>query len=187
MHEWRRSYARSGKSTGLVYSTELSRVALNPASHQCSVVVDIAIWTPRYSCPLPYRVEEDAEPATLISRGIQILIVLRRELVVCEERDRVTWTFLIRLHTRRKDLDRYIGIIPKFHRQDITCEMPGRRRDQCSSAQRGPRRSGSFEHFPVPPPVAYQPALFQHETLALLSLPTLGQTCADLASCAPRC
>src|SRR5882757_9011239 len=105
MHEWRRSYTRSGKSTGLVYDTELSRIALNPASHQGSVVVDITIWTPRYSCPLPYRVEEDAEPATLIPGGIQILIVLRGELVICEDCNRMTWTFLIELDAGWKDMD----------------------------------------------------------------------------------
>src|SRR6185312_8146145 len=66
-HKWRRGYASSGESTGLVYGTELSRIALNPAPHQRSVVVDITIWTPCYSRPLPYRVEEDTESATLIS------------------------------------------------------------------------------------------------------------------------
>src|SRR5258707_9205580 len=94
VREWCRSHAPSGKSTGLVYGTELSRIALNPASHQRSVVVDITIWTPRYSCPLPHRVEEDAESTTRISGGIQILIVLRGELVVCKKCNRVTWTFL---------------------------------------------------------------------------------------------
>src|SRR6266446_8216070 len=93
VREWRRSYARSGKSTGLVYRTDLSCKALNPASHQRSVVVDITIWTPRYSCPLPYRVEKDAESATLISGRIEILVVPRGELVVREERNRVTRTF----------------------------------------------------------------------------------------------
>jgi hypothetical protein len=105
MHEWRRSYARGVKSPGLVYSTELSRIALNPTSHQRSVVVDIAIGTPRYSCPLPYRVEEDTESATLISGGIQIFIVLRGELVVCEECNRASWTFRIKLDTGWKDMD----------------------------------------------------------------------------------
>jgi hypothetical protein len=75
-----RSYARSGKRTSLVYRSDLTRKALNPTSHQSSVVVDITIWTPRYSCPLPYRIEEDAKSATLISGRIQILIVLRGEL-----------------------------------------------------------------------------------------------------------
>src|SRR5216683_1782790 len=103
--ERRGGRTRGGKRTGLVYSTELSRIALNPASHQCSVVVDIAIRTPRYSCSLPYRVEEDAEPATLISGRIQILIVLRSELVVCEERNRVTRTFLIKLDAGWKDMN----------------------------------------------------------------------------------
>src|SRR5258708_13186320 len=85
VREWCRSHAPSGKRTGLVYGTELSRIALNPASHQRSVVVDVTIWTPCYSCPLPYRVEEDAEPATLISGRIEILIVPRGELVVGEK------------------------------------------------------------------------------------------------------
>jgi hypothetical protein len=88
-----------------VYSTELSRIALNPASHQRGVVVDITIWTPRYSCPVPYRVEEDAESATLISGRIKVLVVLRGELVVCEECDRVAWTFLVKLDTRRERMD----------------------------------------------------------------------------------
>jgi hypothetical protein len=70
-----------------VDGAELSWIALDPTSHQGSVVVDIAIWTPRYSCALPHRVEEDAKSATLVSGGIQILITLRGELVVCEERD----------------------------------------------------------------------------------------------------
>src|SRR5260370_16604460 len=49
VREWRRSRARGGKGAGLVDSTEFSRIALNPASHQRSVVVDITIWTPGYS------------------------------------------------------------------------------------------------------------------------------------------
>src|ERR1700730_10444324 len=150
VREWRGSRALGGKSAGLVYSTEFSWITLNPASHQGSVVIGITIWTPRYSCPLPHRVEKDTEPATLISGRIEILIVLRGELVVCEECNRVTWTFPIKLDTRRKSMDRHIGIIPKLHRQDVPCEMPGGRRDQCSSAPRGPRRSESFQHFLVP-------------------------------------
>jgi hypothetical protein len=88
-----------------VYGTELSRIALNPASDQRSVVVDIAVWTPRYACPLPYRVEEDTEPATLISGRIQMLIVLSSELIIREECDRVTWTFIVKLDTGWKDMD----------------------------------------------------------------------------------
>src|SRR5882672_9244677 len=105
VREWRRSRARGGKGAGLVYSTEFSRITLDPASHQRSVVVDIAIWTPCYSRPLPHRVEEDAESATLISGRIEILIVLRGELVVCEERNRVAWTFPVKLDTPWKDMD----------------------------------------------------------------------------------
>ena len=105
MRELRRSRARGGKSAGLVYSTEFFWITLDPASHQRSVVVGITIWTPSYSCPLPYRVEEDAESATLISGRIEILIVLRGELVVCEECNGVTWTFRIKLDTRRKGID----------------------------------------------------------------------------------
>src|SRR5260370_28822374 len=105
VREWRRSRARGGKGAGLVHSTEFSWVTLDPASHQGSVVIGITIWTPRYSCPLPHRVEKDAGSATLISGRIEILIVLRGELVVCEERNRVAWTFLIKLDTRRKGLD----------------------------------------------------------------------------------
>src|SRR5882724_8928536 len=134
MHEWRRSGTRGGVSTGLVYRPELSWIALNPAPHQRGVVVDIAIWTPRYSCALPNRVEKDAESATLISGRIEILIVLRGELVICEKCNRVAWMFLIKLDPRRKGMERYIGIIPKLHCQDVTRKMPGRRRDQCSSA-----------------------------------------------------
>jgi hypothetical protein len=85
-----------------------------------------------------------------------MLIVLRGELIVCKECNGVAWTFLIKLHTRRKNLDRYIRIIPKLHRQDVTREMPRWRRDQCSNAEGGPRGSESFEHFLIPPPVAYQ-------------------------------
>jgi hypothetical protein len=88
-----------------VHRADLSRKALNPASHQRSIIVDITIWTPRYSCPLPYRVEEDAESATLISGRIQILIVLRGELIIREERNRVTWTFLVKFDTGRKNMD----------------------------------------------------------------------------------
>jgi hypothetical protein len=134
LREWRRSYARGGKRTGLVYSSEFSRITLDPASHQSSVVVDITIWTPRYSFPLPDRVEEDAESAALISGRIEMLVVLRGELIIREECDRVTRAFLIKLDTVWEDMDRYIGIIPKFHRQDVTCEMPGGRRDQCCGA-----------------------------------------------------
>jgi hypothetical protein len=79
----------------------------NPGSSLSSTQrrVDITIWTPRYSCPLPYRVEEDAESATLISGRIQILIVLRGELIIREERNRVTWTFLVKFDTGRKNMD----------------------------------------------------------------------------------
>jgi hypothetical protein len=62
----------------------------------------------------------------------------------------VAWTSLIKLDARRKGIDGQIGIIPKLHRQNVTCEMPGWRRDQRSSAQWRPRRSESFEHFLVP-------------------------------------
>jgi hypothetical protein len=88
-----------------VHNTEFSRITLDPASHQRSVVVDITIWTPRYSYSLPHCIEEDAKSATLISGRIQILIVLRGELVVCEECNRVTRTFLIELDTGWKDMD----------------------------------------------------------------------------------
>src|SRR6266851_8759224 len=159
MHEWRRGRTRGGKRTGLVYSTELSRIALNPASHQRRVVVDIAIRTPRYSCSLPYRIEEDAESATLIPGRIQIFIVLRGELVVREECNRMTWTFLVKLDAGWEDMNRYIGIIPELYRQNVACEMPGWRRHQCSSAQRGSRGSESFQHFSSPPPVAYRPRI----------------------------
>ncbi len=158
MHEWRRSYARGGKGTGLVYRTELSRIALNPTSHQRCIVVDITIWTPRYSCPLPYCVEENAESATLISGRIQMLIVLRSELVVGEECNRVAWTFLIKLDARRKGMDRNIGIIPKLHRQNVTREVPRWRRHQCSSALRGPRGSESFQHLLVPTTISLSAA-----------------------------
>src|SRR5450631_4034807 len=158
MREWCRSGARRGKCAGLVYGTEFSWIALDPASHQGSVVIGITIWTPRYPCALPHRVEEDGELTTLIPSGVEILIVLRGELVVRKERNRVTWTFFIKLDTRRKGMS-YIGIIPKFHRQDVTCEMPRGRRDQCSSAQRGPRHGESFQHFSSPPPVPYQPRI----------------------------
>src|SRR5882757_9418856 len=184
MHEWRRSGTRGGVSTGLVYRPELSWIALNPAPHQRSIIVDIAIGTPRYSCPLPDRVEQDAEPATLIPGRIQILIVLRRELVVSEERDGVTWTFPVKLDTGWKDMDRYIGIVPEFHRQDIAREMPGRRRDQGGNAQRGSRRSESLQHLSSPPPVTYRRTVFQHDMLVLVSFPTLGQTCDGLVVCA---
>src|SRR5229473_1451008 len=105
VREWRRSRARGGKGAGLVHSTEFSRITLDPTSHQRSVVVDITIWTPRYSCPLPYRVEEDAESARLISGRIEILVVLRGELVVREQRNRVASRILIKLHTCREGMD----------------------------------------------------------------------------------
>src|ERR1700692_1507328 len=125
MHEWRRSYARGGKSTGLVNNTELSRITLDPASHQGSVIIGITIWTPCYSRSLPRRVEEDTEPATLISGRIELRVVLRCELIVCEERNRVARASLIKLDARRKGIDGQIGIIPKLHRQNVTCKMPG--------------------------------------------------------------
>ena len=105
MREWRGSRALGGKCAGLVYGTEFSWIALNPASHQRSVVVDIAVWTPRYSCPLPYRVKEDAESTALISGRIEMLVVLRGELIIREECNRVAWTFLIELDARRKGMD----------------------------------------------------------------------------------
>jgi hypothetical protein len=67
-----------------VYGGEFSWIALDPASHQGGIVIDITIWTPRYSLPFPRRVEENAEPAALISGRIEILVVLRGELIVCE-------------------------------------------------------------------------------------------------------
>jgi hypothetical protein len=88
-----------------VYCAELSGIALNPASHQRRVVVDIAIWTPRYSCSLPHRVEEDAESATLISGRIEMFVVLRGELIFREQCNGVAWTFLIELDARRKGMD----------------------------------------------------------------------------------
>src|SRR6202048_1547194 len=105
VREWRGSRALGGKSAGLVYSTEFSWITLNPASHQGSVVIGITIWTPRYSCSLPNRVEKDAESSTLISGRIEMLIILRGELVVCEKCNRVARTFLIKLDTRRKSMD----------------------------------------------------------------------------------
>jgi hypothetical protein len=54
-----------------------------------------------------------------------MLIVLRGELIVREDCNRMASTFLIELHTRRKDLDRYIGIIPEFHREHVSREVPG--------------------------------------------------------------
>src|SRR5260221_4797317 len=150
VREWRGSRTLGGKRAVLVYSTEFSWMTLNPASHQGSVVIGVTIWTPGYSRPLPHRVEEDAEPATLISGRVEILVVLRGELVVGEECNRVAWTFLIKLDTRWKGMDRYIGIISKLHSQNYTRGMPGWRRHQCSSAQRGPRGSETFEHFPRP-------------------------------------
>jgi hypothetical protein len=80
---------------------------------------------------LPHRVEEDAKPATLISGRIEILVILRRELVICEQCNRVAWIFLVKLDARREAIDRYIGIIPELYRENVTCEMPGGRRDQC--------------------------------------------------------
>ena len=79
-----------------------------------------------------------------------MLIVLRSELVVGEECNRVAWTFLIKLDARRKGMDRNIGIIPKLHRQNVTREVPRWRRDKGSSAHGGPRSSESFQHFVVP-------------------------------------
>jgi hypothetical protein len=95
----------------------------------------------------------------LISGRIEILVVLRGELIVCEECNRVAWTLLIKLDARREGMDRYIGIIPELYRENVTCEMPRGRRNQCGSAQRGPRRSESFQHFSSPPPVAYKPRI----------------------------
>src|SRR5882672_11166991 len=85
-----------------------------------------------------------------------MLIVLRGELIVCKECNGVAWTFLIKLYTPRKDLDRYIRIIPKLHRQHVACEMPGWQWDQCSNAEGRPRRSETFQHFSIPPPVRYR-------------------------------
>src|ERR1700730_12091119 len=105
VRELRRSRTRGGKGAGLVYGTKFFWVTLDPASHQGSVVIGIAIWTPRYSCPLPHRVEKDAESATLISGRIEILIVLRGELVACEKCNGVAWTVLIKLDARWKGMD----------------------------------------------------------------------------------
>ena len=55
-----------------------------------------------------------------------MLIVLRGELVVCEECNRVTWTFLIKLDTRRKDMGRYVGVIPE-EIENRECPLPHRK------------------------------------------------------------
>jgi len=72
LHEWRRSHARSGKRSGLMHSNRtFSDTCIRPLINARRV--DIAIWTPRYSCPLPYRVEEDTRPAhDIVSIGSQI-------------------------------------------------------------------------------------------------------------------
>jgi hypothetical protein len=88
-----------------VHSTELSRITLDPASHQGGVVIGIAIWTPCYSRALPHRVEEDAEPATLISGRIEILVILCGELIVGEKSNGAAWAFLVKLDAGRKDVD----------------------------------------------------------------------------------
>jgi hypothetical protein len=41
----------------------------------------------------------------LISGRIEMLVVLRGELVVCEERNRVSWTLLIKLDALREGMD----------------------------------------------------------------------------------
>ena len=61
--------------------------------------------TTLFVTPSTHRVEEHGKSATLISCRIEILVVLRGELVVCEERNRVAWTFLVKLDTRRKGID----------------------------------------------------------------------------------
>jgi hypothetical protein len=100
-----------------------------------------------------------------------MLIVLRGELVVCEERNGVTGTFFVKLDTGWKDMDRYIGIIPELHGQHVTCEMPGGWRDQCGSAQTGPRRSEPFQHFSSPPPAAYQPRIISTSNVSVGVVP----------------
>jgi hypothetical protein len=41
----------------------------------------------------------------LISGRIEVLVVLRAELIVGEERNRVAWAFLVHLDTGRKDMN----------------------------------------------------------------------------------
>jgi hypothetical protein len=48
----------------------------------------------------------NAKAATLISGGVEILIVLRGKLVVCEKCDGVPRTFLVKFDTHRKDFER---------------------------------------------------------------------------------
>jgi hypothetical protein len=110
--------------------------------------------------------------------------VLRGELIIREECNGVAWNFPVKLDARRKRMDRHIGIIPELYRQDITCEMPGRRRDECGNTQLGPGRSEPFQHFLPPPPAAHRRASAQHQPLELVLFRTLGQTCDDLVVCA---
>src|SRR5882672_9153237 len=184
VREWRRSRARGGKGAGLVYATELSRITLDPASHQGSVVIGIAIWTPCYSRSLPHRVEEDAEPAALISGRIEMLVVLRGELVVREECNRMTWTFLIKLDTRRKDIDDTSGSFQNSTARTSPAKCQGGD-GTSAAAPRGDR--GAVNPFSISRPHhqwRISRALFQHEMLALVLFPTLGQTCDDLVVCA---
>jgi len=174
MREWRRSRARGGKCAGLVYGTEFSWITLDPASHQGSVVIGITIWTPCYSCPLPHRVEEDAESATLVSGMIEILIVLRGELIVCEERNRVSWTLLIKLDTCRKNIIDTSGSFQNSTASTSPAKCQGG--DGTSAA--APRNDrGAVNPVSIsssPSQWRIRRALFQQEMLASVLFPTLG-------------
>ena len=58
--EGHRSRIRGGKRAGLVNGSEFFRIALDPASHDRGIVINIGKRTPRNARPFPGRVQEDA-------------------------------------------------------------------------------------------------------------------------------
>jgi hypothetical protein len=111
-----------------VHSSDFLGIALDPAPRDRSIIVGISVWTPCYFRPLPRRIEQNDELATLIASGIEILIVLGRELPIAEQRDGVTCSPGVKLDPVGEDVSRNIRVVPELDGQSFSREVPWRRR-----------------------------------------------------------
>jgi hypothetical protein len=95
----------------------------------------------------------NAKAATLISGGVEILIVLRGKLVVCEKCDGVPRTFLVKFDTYRKDLSDRSGSFQNSTAKTSPAKCQGGGGTKAATPK-GER--GAVNPFLVPPPIAYQ-------------------------------
>jgi hypothetical protein len=103
----------------------------------------------------PGRIQENAEAATLVASRIEIFVVLRGELKIREERNRVFDAIDLELNARGKSVDRHVGIIPKLDGQNVTREIPWRWRHQCCSPKGDRGAANPFSISTSPPPAAH--------------------------------